>query len=169
MIKTVSGYRRVTKVIQSELSSVPRIFDICYVTEDETLEKGYREDALHKVVDGSYVLCHNKTKRVDKIKPGDVLMLKNGCKGKVTNIITDTYCKCFRNISIPLNLTSRTSILQIMSVYRMRQFVKTKQNNFDMGLNLKALLGLQTQNEKIAEYKDFLKRKRDKPRDKFTW
>lgn len=87
VIKTVSGYRRVTKVIQSELSSVPRIFDICYVTEDETLEKGYREDALHRVVDGSYVLCYNKTKRVDKIKPGDALMLKNGCKGKVTNII----------------------------------------------------------------------------------
>lgn len=87
VIKTVSGYRRVTKVIQSELSSVPRIFDICYVTEDETLEKGYREDALHRVVDGSYVLCYNKIKRVDKIKPGDVLMLKNGCKGKVTNII----------------------------------------------------------------------------------
>lgn len=87
VIKTVSGYRRVTKVIQSELSSVPRIFDICYVTEDETLEKGYREDALHRVVDGSYVLCYNKTKRVDKIKPGDVLMLKNVCKGKVTNII----------------------------------------------------------------------------------
>ena len=87
VIKTVTGYRRVTKVTQFELSSVPRIFDICYVTEDETLEKGYREDALHRVVDGSYVLCHNKTKRVDKIKPGDVLMLKNGCKGKVTNII----------------------------------------------------------------------------------
>ena len=40
----------------------------------------------------------------------------------------------------------------------MRQFVKIKQKISDMSLNLKALLGLQTQNEKIAEYKRLLKK-----------
>lgn len=87
VIKTVTGYRRVTKVIQFEPSSIPRILDVCYITEDETLEKGYREDALHRITESSFVLCDNKVKKANRIQLGDVIMLKNGCKGKVTNII----------------------------------------------------------------------------------
>ena len=87
VIKTVTGYRRVTKVIQFEPSSIPRILDVCYITEDETLEKGYREDALHRITERSFVLCDNKVKKANRIQLGDVIMLKNGCKGKVTNII----------------------------------------------------------------------------------
>lgn len=87
VIKTVSGYRRVCKVVQFEPSSIPCVLDVCYITEDETLEKGYREDALHRITENSFVLCDNKVKRVNKIRPGDIIILKNGCKGKVTNII----------------------------------------------------------------------------------
>ena len=60
---------------------------MCYITEDEALEKGYREDALHRITENSFVLCDNKVKKANRIRPGDVIMLKNGCKGKVTNII----------------------------------------------------------------------------------
>lgn len=87
VIKTVSGYRRVCKVVQFEPSYIPCVLDVCYITEDETLEKGYQEDALHRITENSFVLCSNKAKRANKIRPGDVIMLKNGCKGKVTNII----------------------------------------------------------------------------------
>lgn len=87
VIKTVSGYRRVCKVVQFEPSSIPCVLDVCYITEDETLEKGYREDALHRITENSFVLCDNKAKKANRIRPGDVIMLKNGCKGKVTNII----------------------------------------------------------------------------------
>lgn len=87
VIKTVSGYRRVCKVVQFEPSSIPCVLDVCYITEDETLEKGYREDALHRITENSFVLCDNKAKKANRIRPGDVIMLKNGCKGKVTSII----------------------------------------------------------------------------------
>jgi hypothetical protein len=87
VIKTVSGYRRVCKVVQFEPSSIPCVLDVCYITEDETLEKGYREDALHRITENSFVLCDNKVKKANRIRPRDVIMLKNGCKGKVTNII----------------------------------------------------------------------------------
>lgn len=87
VIKTVSGYRRVCKVVQFEPSSIPCVLDVCYITEDETLEKGYWEDALHRITENSFVLCGNKAKKANRIRPGDVIMLKNGCKGKVTNII----------------------------------------------------------------------------------
>lgn len=87
VIRTISGYRRVTHVRQFELASVPPVFDICYITEDETLEKGYREDALHRITEKSCVLCNGRYKRADEVRPKDVLTLKDGSKGKVTDII----------------------------------------------------------------------------------
>lgn len=87
VVRTISGYRRVVRVTQFEPSSIPCVLDVCYITEDEALEKGYREDALHRITENSFVLCDNKVKKANRIRPGDVIMLKNGCKGKVTNII----------------------------------------------------------------------------------
>lgn len=87
VVRTTSGYRRVVRVTQFEPSSIPCVLDVCYITEDEALEKGYREDALHRITENSFVLCDNKVKKANRIRPGDVIMLKNGCKGKVTNII----------------------------------------------------------------------------------
>lgn len=87
VVRTISGYRRVVRVTQFEPSSIPCVLDVCYTTEDEALEKGYREDALHRITENSFVLCDNKVKKANRIRLGDVIMLKNGCKGKVTNII----------------------------------------------------------------------------------
>ena len=63
VVRTISGYRRVVRVTQFEPSSIPCVLDVCYITEDEALEKGYREDALHRITENSFVLCDNKVKK----------------------------------------------------------------------------------------------------------